>query len=91
NYANTPSSRSAHIHINWDTVKAGFSATDSFPVTNIQQITFSAFTSSYNPHSSLPLSQAEDGYIRITNSVVTGANAKLNLSRVVVPQHNYGL
>lgn len=40
NYANTPSSRSAHIHINWDTVKAGFSATDSFPVTNIQQITF---------------------------------------------------
>ena len=91
NYANTPSSRSAHIHINWDTVKAGFSATDSFPVTNIQQITFSAFTSSYNPHSSFPLSQAEDGYIRITNSVVTGANAKLNLSRVVVPQHNYGL
>lgn len=91
NYANTPSSRSAHIHINWDTVKAGFSATDSFPVTNIQRISFSAFTSSYNAHSSLPLSQAEDGYIRITNSVVTGANAKLNLSRVVVPQHNYGL
>ncbi|MGK3627242.1 non-contractile tail sheath protein, partial [Acinetobacter sp. A11] len=26
-----------------------------------------------------------------TNSVVTGTNAKLNLSRVVVPQHNYGI
>lgn len=91
NYANTPSLRSAHIHINWDTVKAGFSATDSFPVTNIQRISFSAFTSSYNAHSSLPLNQAEDGYIRITNSLVTGANAQLNLSRVVVPQHNYGL
>lgn len=24
NYANNPSSRTAHIHINWDTVKAGF-------------------------------------------------------------------
>lgn len=91
NYANNPSSRSAHIHINWDTVKAGFSATDSFPVTNIQRISFSAFTSSYNAHSSLPLSQSEDGYIRITNSVVTGTNAQLNLSRVIVPQHNYGL
>ncbi|MCU0189402.1 non-contractile tail sheath protein, partial [Citrobacter freundii] len=32
NYANNPSSRTAHIHINWDSVKAGFSATDSFPV-----------------------------------------------------------
>ncbi|QNY16079.1 phage capsid protein [Acinetobacter seifertii] len=91
NYANNPSSRSAHIHINWDTVKAGFSATDSFPVTNIQRISFSAFTSSYNAHSSLPLSQSEDGYIRITNSVVTGTNTQLNLSRVIVPQHNYGL
>ncbi|EXD14626.1 hypothetical protein J494_3704 [Acinetobacter baumannii 29280] len=91
NYANNPSSRTAHIHINWDTVKAGFSATDSFPVTNIQRISFSGFTSHYNGQSATPLSQPEDGYIRITNSVVTGTNAKLNLSRVVVPQHNYGI
>ncbi|EIB6930601.1 phage capsid protein [Acinetobacter baumannii] len=91
NYANNPSSRTAHIHINWDTVKAGFSATDSFPVTNIQRISFSGFTSHYNGLSATPLSQPEDGYIRITNSVVTGTNAKLNLSRVVVPQHNYGI
>ncbi|WP_213064284.1 phage capsid protein [Acinetobacter sp. AKBS16] len=91
NYANNPSSRTAHIHINWDTVKAGFSATDSFPVTNIQRISFSGFTSHYNGQSATPLSQPEDGYIRITNSVVTGTNAKLNLSCVVVPQHNYGI
>ncbi|MFJ0259296.1 phage capsid protein [Acinetobacter baumannii] len=91
NYANNPSSRTAHIHINWDTVKAGFSATDSFPVTNIQRISFSGFTSHYNGQSATPLSQPEDGYIRITNSVVTGTNANLNLSRVVVPQHNYGI
>ncbi|MFX5635144.1 phage capsid protein [Acinetobacter baumannii] len=91
NYANNPSSRTAHIHINWDTVKAGFSATDSFSVTNIQRISFSGFTSHYNGQSATPLSQPEDGYIRITNSVVTGTNAKLNLSRVVVPQHNYGI
>ncbi|HFE9759467.1 TPA: phage capsid protein [Acinetobacter baumannii] len=91
NYANNPSSRTAHIHINWDTVNAGFSATDSFPVTNIQRISFSGFTSHYNAQSATPLSQPEDGYIRITNSVVTGTNAKLNLSRVVVPQHNYGI
>ncbi|BFM72154.1 Uncharacterized conserved protein [Acinetobacter baumannii] len=91
NYANNPSSRTAHIHINWDTVKAGFSATDSFPVTNIQRISFSGFTSHFNGQSATPLIQPEDGYIRITNSVVTGTNAKLNLCRVVVPQHNYGI
>ncbi|MDC5316793.1 phage capsid protein [Acinetobacter baumannii] len=91
NYANNPSSRTAHIHINWDTVKAGFSVTDSFPVTNIQRISFSGFTSHFNGQSATPLIQPEDGYIRITNSVVTGTNAKLNLCRVVVPQHNYGI
>lgn len=91
NYANNPSSRTAHIRINWDTVKAGFSATDSFPVTNIQRISFSGFTSDYNGQTATPLSQPKDGYIRLTNSVVTGTNAKLNLSRVVVPQHNYGI
>ncbi|MDV7449266.1 phage capsid protein [Acinetobacter baumannii] len=91
NYANNPSSRTAHIRINWDTVKAGFSATDSFPVTNIQRISFSGFTSDYNGQTAIPLSQPKDGYIRLTNSVVTGTNAKLNLSRVVVPQHNYGI
>ncbi len=91
NYANQPASRSAHIHINWDTVKAGFSATDSFPVSNIQRISLSGFTLSYNGHSTLPLLQPEDGYIRITNSVTTGPNAKLSLSRVSVPLHDYGI
>lgn len=57
NYANNPSSRTAHIRINWDTVKAGFSATDSFPVTNIQRISFSGFTSDYNGQTATPLSQ----------------------------------
>ncbi|ENX16186.1 hypothetical protein F895_01777 [Acinetobacter sp. CIP 64.2] len=91
NYANQPASRSAHIHINWDTVKAGFSATDSFPVSNIQRISLSGFTLSYNGHSTLPLVEPEDGYIRITNSVTTGPNAKLSLSRVSVPLHDYGI
>lgn len=91
NYANQPASRSAHIHINWNTVKAGFAATESFPVTNIQRISFSGFTTSYNGHSTQPLVQAEDGYIRVTNSVTTGPNAKLTLKKVSVPQHNYGL
>lgn len=91
NYADQPASRSAHIHINWDTVKAGFSATDVFPVSNIQRISFSGFTMSYNGHSTLPLAQAEDGYIRVTNSVTTGPNAKLTLNRVSVPAHEYGI
>ncbi|UUM26370.1 phage capsid protein [Acinetobacter colistiniresistens] len=91
NYANQPASRSAHIHINWDTVKAGFSATDSFPVSDIQRISLSGFTLSYNGHSTLPLVEPEDGYIRITNSVTTGPNAKLSLSRVSVPLHDYGI
>ncbi|MCU4576989.1 phage capsid protein [Acinetobacter courvalinii] len=91
NYADQPASRSAHIHINWDSVKAGFSATDPFPVSNIQRISFSGFTLSYNGHSTLPLAQAEEGYIRVTNSVTTGPNAKLALNRVSVPAHEYGL
>ncbi|RLZ09428.1 phage capsid protein [Acinetobacter sp. 2JN-4] len=91
NYANQPTARSAHIQINWDTVRAGFSATDYFPVTNIQRISFSAYTTTYNGHSTLPLAQAEDGYIRIFNSITTGPNAKLTLNRVSVPPHHYGI
>ncbi|ERS01383.1 hypothetical protein Q674_13145 [Acinetobacter sp. COS3] len=91
NYANQPSSRTAHIKIDWDSVKAGFSATDSFPVSNIQRISFSGFTSSYNGHSTIPLAQAEDGYIRITNSVTTGVSAKLVLKRVSIAPHDYGI
>lgn len=91
NYADRPASRVAHIQINWDTVKAGFSATDSFPVTHIKRISFSAFTMSYNGHSTLPLPQAEDGYIRIVNSVTTGVNAKLALKRVIVAPHQHGI
>lgn len=91
NYADQPASRSAHIQINWNTVKAGFSATDYFPVDNIQRISFSGFTTSYNGHSTLPLAQAEEGYFRITNSVTTGSNATLTLNQVSVPQHHYGI
>lgn len=91
NYADQPASRTAHIQINWDTVKAGFSATDDFPVTHILRISFSAFTMSYNGHSTLALPQAEDGYIRIINSVTTGVNARLALTRVIVAQHQHGI
>ncbi len=91
NYADRPASRTAHIHINWDTVKAGFTATETFPVSNIQRISFSAFTMSYKGQTTQPLPQAEDGYIRIINSVTTGPNAKLALSRVAVPAHAYGI
>lgn len=91
NYADQPASRTAHIQINWDTVKAGFSATDDFPVTHIHRISFSAFTMSYNGHSTLALPQAEDGYIRIINSVTTGVNARLALTRVIVAQHQHGI
>ncbi|MCU4379389.1 non-contractile tail sheath protein [Acinetobacter haemolyticus] len=91
NYADQPASRTAHIQINWDTVKAGFSATDDFPVTHILRISFSAFTMSYNGHSTLALPQAEGGYIRIINSVTTGVNARLALKRVIVAQHQHGI
>ncbi|MDH0032081.1 MULTISPECIES: phage capsid protein [unclassified Acinetobacter] len=91
NYTNQPASRSAHIHIDWDSVKAGFSATEHFPVTNIHRIFFSGFTTSYTGSATVPLAQAEDGYIRITNSTITGPNATLTLNRVAVPQHPYGI
>ena len=105
NYADIPDGRKAHIRIDWSNVKAGFNKDVEFPVDNITQIFFSGITSSYvgnkvlnndgyptgEEHKGVPLEQAEDGYIRLTNSVVTGANSKLQLKQVVVPKHNIGI
>ncbi|CAG69488.1 non-contractile tail sheath protein [Acinetobacter baylyi] len=93
NYANHPDARAAHIQIDWNTVKAGFNADQAFPVTNIRRIFFSGFTSSHisNPDSNIALATPEDGYLRLTNSIVTGSNSTLSLQQVVVAPHQLGI
>lgn len=41
--------------------------------------------------SGLPFVPAEEGYIRITNSVVTGVNATLKINKIQVPAHSIGM
>ena len=105
NYAENPNSRQSHIKIDWNEIKAGFTANIDFPVTNITQIFFSAITSSYvgnkvlgadgypsgEDQVGIPLAYAEDGYLRVINSTVTGNNSLLKKTRVIVPKHNIGM
>lgn len=90
NYATTPNSRSSHIRIDWNTVRSGFTANVQFSVKNIQKIFFSGFVTGYEKVHT-PLAQTTSGYVRVTNSVVTGRTSKLTRSRVRVDPHNIGM
>lgn len=99
NYANNPSSRSASITINWNTVKAGFGADQDVYIQDIDRIFFGGITSSYdgiaipgggtNPPTvfSTPIIS----YIRMTNSVISGSNSKLAINKISVPPHDVGI
>ena len=90
NYANNPSSRSAHIIIDFDRVKAGFSANVDFNVKNINKIFFSGFVEGYS-QTQRPLGQTTSGFLRITNSVLTGSGTTLKLKQVQTDVHNIGM
>lgn len=91
NYATNPTGRSSRVVIDWDTVKGGFYADEDFPKDNIQQIFFAGVTSSYDKDTVAPLPVNQSGWLRITNSEVTGLNSSLILNRVSVPNHDIGM
>lgn len=105
NYCDTPESRSAQVVLDFDNIKAGFYADQSFPVNRITQMFFAGITSSYVGKKVIgsdgmptaeeipivPLVNQEEGFIRITNSQVTGSGAKLSAKKVLVPKHNLGM
>ncbi len=90
-YATTPNSRASHIKIDWNTVTADFYGTTPMYVQAIDQIMLSCITTSFVSGTGAPLLPAEEGYIRITNSVVTGTNATLKINKIQVPAHSIGM
>lgn len=91
NYADVANGRSAHITIDWSTVKGGFYADEDFPKENITQIFFSGITSTYNKDVFEPLPANDSGWMRVTNSVVSGENFTVKLNRLDVPVHDIGM
>jgi hypothetical protein len=105
NYADFPVGHTSTISINFDEIKAGFYADQPFPVNKITQMFFAGITSSYVGNKVLgadglptseevapyPLEAGEVGYLRITNSQVSGTGAKLLTKVVQVPVHDLGM
>ena len=90
NYIDNPTGRSGHVIIDWDTVKGGFGNTSDFNKANITKIFFSGYVSAYEKVYE-PLPQTTSGYIRVTNSKVTGSNTRLTLQQVIVHKHDMGM
>lgn len=90
NYADNPSGRKSKIRIDWDTVKGGFTANASFNVRHIKKIFLGGYVSGYSKNSQ-PFPTTREGYLRVTNSTVTGISANLDLYRVYTPKHNIGM
>ena len=91
NYALNPTGRSSKIIIDWDTVKGGYAANTSFNVTNIQSIFFSGYVTGYDKTNVAKFDTTKEGYLRLTNSSVSGRKAKIKLTRVVAIPHNIGM
>lgn len=91
NYASDPSSRSARITLDWDTVKGGYAATTRFSVTNIDQIFFGGYVEGYDKTNVSKFDTTKEGYVRILNSQVQGSGSIIKLNRVVAPNHQIGM
>ena len=92
NYTTTPSSRDAHIVIDFDTVKGGYDNTTNFNVRYIEKMFLGGYVSEYES-SAVPLAQTTSGYVRVTNMVLTGALSAttLPLYRVNIQDHTIGM
>lgn len=89
-YSDNPGGRSAHIEINFNEVKAGFSNNVDFNVRHITKMFLGGYVSEYEKeHTNLPATIY--GYVRVTNSVVSGKNANLILNSVNVDDHDVGM
>ncbi|WP_111891316.1 phage capsid protein [Acinetobacter sp. MB5] len=92
NYADMSNLHSAHIYIDWNTLKSGLNADVTFPVTQIDQIYFSCICNNNEESSnSKVLITPKSGYLKITHSEVSGERAMLELKEVIVPIHEIGI
>jgi hypothetical protein len=89
-YATTPASRSSHITIDFNTVRAGFFADQPTYVGDVDRMFISAITSSYDG-TVTALSLPEQGYIKLSNCSVSGPNAWMTVGIGNVPAHSLGM
>lgn len=89
-YCNNPASRSAHVAINFSTVKAGVLANIDTYMGDIDNIYFKVYTSSYSG-SAINLAAPVQGYLALTNCNVTGSNSTITAHTGAVPAHDMGV
>lgn len=91
-YCDNPSGRSGRVTINFGNVGSGFFADTPVHAGDVDQIFISAVVTGYNGNSAAPLGSPIQGYLRISNQVVTGAGAKILLNRMTIsPRHTLGM
>lgn len=90
NYADTPSTRSAHVHIDFNTVAAGFFADQPTYMGDVDRMFVSCINSSFDT-TDTPLAAPEPGWVEMNNVVVGGTNSLMNLGLGAVPAHNLGM
>ena len=91
NYADKPASRSAHIKIDWNNIRGGYAADIPFTPSNVKQMFFGGYVTGYDKANVDKFDETKNGYVRVINSVVTGTNSNLNISRVIVDPHDVGM
>lgn len=91
NYADKPASRSAHIKIDWNNIRGGYAADIPFTPSNVKQMFFGGYVTGYDKANVDKFDETKNGYVRVINSVVTGTNSTLNISRVIVDPHDVGM
>ncbi|QHB72931.1 hypothetical protein [Stenotrophomonas sp. 364] len=91
-YADTPGARSAHITIDWNTVKAGFAADEPINTASISRVMISGATSQYDAEAGqTPLPQAVEAWIKVRNSRTRGSAGSLALRAPTIPAHALGI
>ena len=78
NYADNPNSRAAHIQINWNNIRGGYAADIPFTPSDVRQIFFSGYVTGYDKANVSKFDETKEGFLRVTNSIVSGSNSKLN-------------
>lgn len=91
NYTDDPTGRMAHITIDWDTVKGGFNNNVLINVDSIVAIFFAGYVSDYDKVNPAKLAQTTPGYVRVTNSVVSGTGSKLTINKLELGKHDVGM
>lgn len=88
-YADNPSGRSAHVAINFSTVKAGVNADIDVYMGDVDKMYVAAYASSYSG-SAIPLPAPAQGYVKMTNCATTGVNSLMTVGVGQVVNHSLG-